>query len=137
MKRAMPYLFLIPLVCVVSDADGALNRSARVTHAGLSGICLYQSAIEGSVPEPFLELTISIYEGNSDRVVAKTIPDTNGRFQLTLPPGRYRVVPKPLTPDVPGQMPHPCPTPTEVEVVLGKATVTLLVAHGWSQTACD
>jgi hypothetical protein len=139
MKLVLTYLPFLVFVSAALGDGGAANRAAGLQYAGLRGVCLI--TYEGLPPppaEPIAGLTLVVYKGSGDEVVAKTTSDAGGRFAVSLRPGPYRIVPqRPVRLDPTPRMEAPVPDPLAVEITPGRVVEAVLICHCHSQTVCD
>jgi len=137
MKLVLTYLPFFVLISAVLGDSGRADRAAQVRTSGLTGVCLWRQ--HWNTPpsrEPIPNLTVRVYRDTGDSVVATTTSDTNGRFNVTLAPGRYRFVPqRPLLP--PGSIQWNLPDPVTIEIPRGKVVEAVFIHECYSQTACD
>ena len=83
-------------------------------------------------------LTLVVYKGSGDQVVARATSDATGRFVVALRPGRYRIVPqRPVRLDSTPRMEPPVPDPLSVDITLGRVAEAVLICRWHSQTTCD
>jgi hypothetical protein len=75
-------------------------------------------------PYPYANAEL-IVRNSSGKIVAKLTPDEDGRFRIALPPGRYELVPRPISGD------FPVMRPVTVGVRRDHFTAALLWAQGF------
>jgi len=111
MRKAMP---IVIVVCVAAFAVGGCGGGSAASDSGIRGrvvigpSCPVQVVGENCADKPYAT-DLRVIEPSTKEQVATTSSGANGRFEVALPAGRYRLEP-------PGSATLPRAAPVEVVV---------------------